>query len=58
MKMKHSELRSTCCGSVTEVPDVRNFWETLKLVTMRYFFIAENWLRGLTDQLLISCLRD
>lgn len=46
MMMKHSELRSTCSRSVTEVPDVRNFWETLKLVTMRYFFIAEKLALG------------
>lgn len=40
--IKHSELRSTCFGSVTEVPDVRDFWEPPETCDHAVFFIAEN----------------
>lgn len=40
--MKYSELRRTCCGSVTEVPDVRNFWDAPEACDHAVFFIAEN----------------
>lgn len=38
--MKHSELRSTCNRSVTEVPDVRNFWDDPEACDHAVFFIA------------------